>query len=834
MENIKVYFTYGKDENNQTQIKTVGFIDADGNLTEVYFDILKHKELWEDFNAQKLIHIHGVVTISELEKIGLFDEEALTDEKLEKYNNSDDAYVPTIEISHIPPVSEFDDPDDYVEEEKPKSQVGKRIAAGVLAGGAVIGALTLFHSCQKVEDNDKTTQDLTVEDLLNQMTEEQQKFFRASLNAAKNFNANAENEEVFAKVTDRSTLYLTVDETVALNILLNNYSADELYNVFGTLEFNSANVMELARSAYGKLSTYYMNAKAPSGIADMINDQNAREFFMRHENAIIEFNNEPSLELADKVINGLYSDYVQNGINGEYASIQNNGVAWFATSTAFAYELANRNVPEFLTSMNGIPLNQVTSNELLGNDPEIDIMDDINNKSLCAASAKELDNAIDTLSIRQQVALSVTETNAKDYLVEGIKDIGHLSLANKVLTSKISDELLKEVSSKSAKANDLVRDYKKMLESLAKTEYDVTNLMEAAKKEMGLNAEIDIANLVNNRFRSPLVLEKEPTIDETPGVTTEEEKIDQIVDDLYVGTDEIGDPVYDGDKFEELPPEIKDGVAEEIGTIVDVTENQKVEVELDEMTSEEVEQVISEEEILKELEAERNRLTVQGAMEANEFTEEKGAYTYDGDIVIDLTGQKIDTTDETLATIAQMAYAYENDVITSDDEQITSRMASDASDEVIDLSSDAIEYLKNKYGDNWESIFMDESYEEGYIASIDGTLDEAQVQGKILREETERLYYEALEKFNGSQTTEEPEYTEPEYNEPEIETPGTYFPEEAETTDTYDPNLDPNYSMPGEQPYIPKVSIEIPGTYTDSDLEGAFDSVMEEDNVKTK
>lgn len=853
MNNKKVFFTYYKNEAGEIKLSRVCMYDPNTNkATQEKFDMEKHGDIFREFVSKN--NMQGDTLVSELEENGLFDETMLTSEKLQNYISKEDAFTIETEKQDTEDhaesdeqtteevkdedldneldneTTEFDSEDEYVEDDSKENKTGKRVLAGILAAGAVVGALSLLHSCENEQIVDET-QNQTLEDLLNQMSEEQRAFFESSFKAVETFNNNAVKDGNFALDKDNSTLHMTVDEGIALNIIMNNYSSDDLYDIFGTVGYDATNIMNLARSAYGKLSTYYMNAKEASGLSQLINDEASREFFEKHENAVIEFNNNPSVELADEVIKGMYSDYTYNGANGEYAKINNDGVAWFATTPVFGYELANRNVPEFLKTTDGLLLNQVTTNELLtgiNEEVDVDIMDELDNKSLCAAVTAQTKDKISALTMKQNIASTIIETNAKDELVEGLRESGNISLANKVLSSDMTPELLKEVSQVNSKANELVDEYNSRVSSLKEKEAKIVAVTRLAQEKYNSKEEIDIADLVNNRFRSPLVVEKVPVVDTTPGVTTEEEKKEQLREDLYVGEDEKGTPVYDGDKLNELPQEEKEEFIKDNGVIVNqettVIEEEKVEFE--ELTPVEQEKVVDMEAVLREIETLKNDLIVKGVDDAIDYTETVGAYRYNGRIVIPFNGQELDTSDMTLFNIAAYDAAFGTSGI--DDNQIQSRINRDAEkvvNELNSLSNDAKEYLEEKYGSNWREDFIEESYKYGYTEQIKGSLAEAVKLGAQIRQTAEEEYNKAQEALNNQN-----QFNNNDVVEPDIDVPGSYVPDNNDWTsdnnnnnndnnnndnNDYDPNLDPNYKMEDEQPYVPNIEIETPGVYVD-------------------
>ncbi len=854
----KILFTYIEEAGN-LKIKDV-YILREGHLQREAFDSEKHLKRFGEFFKD-----NGVSGVKEAEEKGLFErvsEEELNVEKLNEFVGDDIVRVTGMKKS-TPEPNPYDIDDDYdlddEEEELKPDRKGLKRAAAIAGLAVTIGGLALSHSCSQEQIVDeKNEQDL--DDLFKNMTDEQKAFFEPTLKAVEEFNTRTTEEGTFKLAEDKSTLHITVDEAIALNIILNDYTADELYDVFGTLEFDTTNLMNLARSAYSKLSTYYMNATKASGLSVLINDETARAFFERHEQAVIDFNNNPSTDLSDKVIKGLYYDYVYAGSTGEYAKINNDGVAWFATSAGFGFELANRNVEEFLRINNvseeeinkyqeaaakvGMSLNQITTSELLtgiNEEIDIDVMDDIDNKSLCAAVTAQTRDKIEALNMKQQIASTIIATNARDQLAEGLKNIGQNSLANKVIASSdITPELLEEISAKSSDANQLVEEYNGRISSVTDREAKVLALIEIAEEKYNIKSEIDLPDLINNRFRS---LQKEDKLE------------------TEIGDDGI--PIVDGEEFNKLPESEKDDFIKENGVVIDSsTTTTTEEVSKDELTKEEQQQAESQERVIEEVDALSNKLITKGVNDAITYTDEVGAYKYSKTIVIPFNNQTVDTSNMSLFNIVAYASAFGDGAneISSSDSQVQARINNDVTkvtSELDSLSSEAQSYLQNKYGSGWRTQFINDTYRDGYTKQVDGSLKEARAMGAQLRQTAEEEYNKAQEevdKLNKEEAVQQPQQpTVPENpgideNDPNLN-PGTgedekpiepEKPVEPENPgiDLDDPNLNPDYGQEDEIPYEPKVAeIEEPAYYlSDEQWEAAYsgNAVVEEAPTKTR
>lgn len=864
----KILFTYRKDENGNAQIDEVFTSYEDGEFTRERFmpewhmkdvnDLLDEKGL--SGNLQEAVR-EGIFASVDADKedsedfiFNFFPEHLGNDRGAEdqsvppldnNFFDDDDEYEGRKEKRRrkrkekdpITPVTGgsgnnnfFDDDDEY-ETEKADHHIARNIAAGTLAASAVAGGLLLFHSCSQ-EQIDEAKENQESDDLLANMTEEQKEFLGSVFDAVEAFNTRTTEDGTFKLDADKSTLHMTIDEALALKVILNDYSSEELYNVFGTVSWDTTDLMNWARSAYSKYSTYCMNATKASGLSTLINDGAAREFFENHEDDVIAFNNNPVTERSDEVIKGLYYDYVYGGSTGEYAKINNDGVAWFSTASGFGFELANRNIEEFLRINNvseeeiakyqeaaaevGMSLNQITTSELLNGineEIDLDIIDEINNKSLCAAVTAQTRDKVSALNTEQQIKRSTTAALAASSLKIGLKEIGATSQANKIpngTTSNLSGELLDEIRDLSKDGSALVEEYQRSVNSSEAEEAKLLAVLDIARAQYEIKEEIDLPDLINNRFR------------------TKEKK-----DELVAGVDEDGITVVDGEKFNELSKEEQDAYIRENGTVVNettITTEQPVSKE--DLTPQEQQQVASQEAILKEIESTKNNLITRGVNDAVTYTDQAGAYKYSGTIVIPYNNEAVDTNNMSLFNIVAYASAFgDGGNINSNDPQVQARMNKDAekvTGEINSLSSEAKQYLQNQYGSNWREQFINESYKSGFTEQVDGSLREARAMGATLRETAEREYKKAQEEADRLNQTEQP-----------VTTPATN-PTPAPTPD--DPNLNPDHGQEDEKPFNPSENknfqsmITEPFVYlSDAEWEAAYgNSMTEESPAKAK
>lgn len=169
----------------------------------------------------------------------------------------------------------------------------------------------------------------------------------------------------------------------------------------------------------------------------------------------------------------------------------------------------------------------------------------------------------------------------------------------------------------------------------------------------------------------------------------------------------------------------------------------------------------------------------RGAVDANSYANESGAYNYSGRIINKVNpNAPEDITDRvnTLASIASAAYAFNGETISSSNSQIQQRLDSD------------VEEFKDEYSANDSAV---SSYKDGWLAQIEAELQSAVEQGKITRKNAENAYKKAIAVVEESNkvseiTTDNVEDTKVADKVPTKEVPKNTT--EVEQSSTVDPN----------------------------------------------
>ena len=200
---------------------------------------------------------------------------------------------------------------------KKAAKIAIGVAAGVLGAAGIAAAVTSCNKNTNKNKNEEST-NKSFESLMNSMKKDDERrvFAENVFSVTEALNSKTLDKNVFALEEDgEATLHFTYDEVAAAKLVLNNYTSEEMYKIFGTDEIDTNDIMVKYQSFTTKMSLYAMNGKAPSGVASLISNEANRTWFEKIENSIVEFNKAPNSTNADKVIR-TFAYFYNHGING--------------------------------------------------------------------------------------------------------------------------------------------------------------------------------------------------------------------------------------------------------------------------------------------------------------------------------------------------------------------------------------------------------------------------------------------------------------------------------------------------------------------------------------
>lgn len=103
-------------------------------------------------------------------------------------------------------------------------------------------------------------------------------------------------------------LDLYLPELLSLDLVINDYSQEELNELLGNVTLTKEDLNTHLENIYVNLVVYYMTAKEPSGISDLIKDEDKKALFERIEGKVLSLNKDYSEE---KMQDFLSEDIVQ-------------------------------------------------------------------------------------------------------------------------------------------------------------------------------------------------------------------------------------------------------------------------------------------------------------------------------------------------------------------------------------------------------------------------------------------------------------------------------------------------------------------------------------------
>lgn len=448
---------------------------------------------------------------------------------------------------------EYEDDYEYEDEKDALKRNKWRKTAAAVLGAGVVGA-GVGYSLRGVKDKadkpvvenkftEQTTEfnlneqsvDWSREDydfdtlMSNINSEEKRAFFEENMEFINNFHDLSRKANNFRIDEDQDDyLDFSIEEVVALNLMMNNYTQDQINDIMGEAKLDAVTLQGNMNSAYQKLSTYYINALEPSGLDKLIKDENAKEFFQKMENSVLTFNKDRTSANATNVMRAAYYNYLVNGTTGPMAvtsfDVTNAGgadlaVAFMGTAPFTGFELSTRNSKEFGIAQinneeekalyggsylhNGSTLticpkeaDKASNNYLLRYiDPEchFGILTDINNMHLSERIYKRAETLEEMISFANTNYNNMLEFASTDLLTvlgtlgdSNLQNSVVLALANDANNGIVPQSVLNELKNHSVEGQNIAEAYEQRIAKYREPQYtDIMN--KAAIKNSGLS-----------------------------------------------------------------------------------------------------------------------------------------------------------------------------------------------------------------------------------------------------------------------------------------------------------------------------------------------------------
>lgn len=400
--------------------------------------------------------------------------------------------------------------DDYTPKRSKLKKAAAIAGATAVVAGGVMGVSNLINNAVSSEATNSDDFDLdnaSIEQIINQLEDGSlaKTEYQKALDFCENFNQLASQPNNFRMTSDgENYLEITADEALYTSIVLNNYSAEQISEIFGARGLDYEQVINGYKSVCDKISTYNMNAKISSGLETLINDSTARSLYHNQELEVINFNNNVKSDSFNKE----QSDHVlavtrNNFINMNAADKVDPAVAHISTMPTNGYIAANVNNTETLTYSGSIDGLEMAEGEKL-----TDITKQINDRDYLSKVETNIKSSIDKYNAKISAKLS----SSKQALVDALKNNGSTELADKVNSRTDLTDLSEEIKKEGGDISDLYNEYQDKVEGLNPSGIPADAIISSINQEVTSGRTGNLETLKNNRIRS--AYEKEDTKDD--------------------------------------------------------------------------------------------------------------------------------------------------------------------------------------------------------------------------------------------------------------------------------------------------------------------------------
>ncbi len=717
-----------------------------------------------------------------------------------------------------------------------RRNLGKKVVGGILAAAAALGAgytisqmvTNQTEKTQDVDDDQDKDQDMTIDfdtatfsELMDSMEDDDARKIVAqdAMELVQTFHNETHKDGNFRLVEDQETyLDLSYEEAVVLSTFANYNTPEDLYQILGTYDITSETAQDLLESARAKLTTYYMNAVEPSGLAELFHSEEDRAFFQNFESEVIAFNVEHSTAASDQVIRDVYYNYILDGatnatnvnpmakllafdtVNGglnlvESASTEHTQFLQFhgmGEEEETKYYIENvkhldyssmseeqrAGYREEIIESNTALLDLLSTGEVMNEDNSTQeerdaswsITELVDRMGLCNEVNDEITEKIQSLktaSANDSAVNQVQIANINQNVYNSLVETGEDDLANRVLAangSVLSDELLGEIRAANSDAAKSVENYEKSV-SVVNDENRPTmqQIVNAAHRYTALldhyaGDSKDIAMLINNRRHTEIM--------HVAG------------ENGYLGTDEDGIPIYDASVLDGMTDEEIDDFIIENGEVIDEhTDETTEEVDYDDLTPEEKEEV-DEQKNIQEAQLSKDNASAQGQIAANANANSNFYAFSNGVVTNDLNGETYDLNSMTFVNGVAYAYAFNGAVPTTGDSQIQNAAEVAAENYLNGISAEQQEAIANGMGTDWASARaqLKQCFKDGYFAQMENEISTAIATGEDMkrandemRKEIEELNKQEEEKQQEEQQDDQQEQPSEDENQNEDE-----------------------------------------------------------------
>ena len=204
--------------------------------------------------------------------------------------------------------------------------------------------------------NPKTSEYKIIDAYINGVTKLQEEFLNEIYGTITKFHEQTHKENNFRLSEDGDCyLELNIDGLLPLDLVINDYSQEELNELLGKYTYTKEELNIGLQYMYMNLMIYYMTAKEPSGISNLIKDENKKALFERIEEKALNLNKDYSEEnmndfLSEDIVQAVFNQDKEALEKMDFETLLSVFPAVAVAQRRFSDPLESKNITDTVTA----------------------------------------------------------------------------------------------------------------------------------------------------------------------------------------------------------------------------------------------------------------------------------------------------------------------------------------------------------------------------------------------------------------------------------------------------------------------------------------------------
>ena len=204
--------------------------------------------------------------------------------------------------------------------------------------------------------NPKTSEYKIIDAYINGVTKLQEEFLNEIYGTITKFHEQTHKENNFRLSEDGDCyLELNIDGLLPLDLVINDYSQEELNELLGKYTYTKEELNIGLQYMYMNLMIYYMTAKEPSGISNLIKDENKKALFERIEEKALNLNKDYSEEnmndfLSEEIVEAVFKQDKEALEQMDFETLLSAIPAMAVAQRRFSDPLESKNITDTVTA----------------------------------------------------------------------------------------------------------------------------------------------------------------------------------------------------------------------------------------------------------------------------------------------------------------------------------------------------------------------------------------------------------------------------------------------------------------------------------------------------